>query len=81
MGLKDEILNGWDEIRTFWDPEMTRYYFDTHVKKVLIDTVVFHRNYVNKTKHNPNTPKYYTYKNLLLSFKLKYEKNMNSDTP
>jgi hypothetical protein len=69
----DEVLNGWKEIREFWDPYMSEYYFNKHIKKLLIDTVVFKRRYVNTTRYTSNIPVYYTYKALLISFKIKQE--------
>jgi len=75
-----EILNGIPEIMAFWDPHMTKDCFYRNVRPYL-DPILFERKYVNRRKvpkGGEKVDRYYTYKHLLLSFKLRFEKSKKS---
>ena len=70
--MMNEVLNGLDEIRKYWDPHMSESYFKKHILPVIRDHLFTRDNYLGRRKKN--IPKYYTYKTLLLSVKIRYEK-------
>lgn len=71
MAENNEILDGLDEIRAFWDPCMSEYKFRKEVWPQLLPACIFRRDYCNTSRSTKNIPKFYTYKSLILSFKLR----------
>ena len=71
MAENNEILNGIDEIREFYDPFMSEYKFRKEVLPDLLPACIFTRDYRNTSRSTKNIPKYYTYKALILSYKLR----------
>jgi len=71
-----EILNGMDEIRQFWDPFMSKDCFFRTVRP-LLDPILFERPYIGRRKER--VMKFYTYKHLLLSLKLRLKKNEKNE--
>jgi hypothetical protein len=68
--VEQEILNGLEEIRKYWDPYMSRDYFFRHVRPHL-NSILFKRRYWPRLREN--IPQYYTYRRLVLILKLRLE--------
>lgn len=67
----EDILEGLDAIRCFWDPHMSKDYFYRVIRPHL-DSVLFERRYAKRRKDK--IARFYSYKNLVLALKIRLRK-------
>ena len=69
---KDDVLNGLEEIRAYWDPHMSEHYFRKYILPELKkSSILFSRPYKHRNVKKIKVPYYYTYKHLLTTVQIR----------